>query len=247
MVLYNRVTGKIVHDRLISNQSSLHNYSRKPSIQKERFAKMVEKTVIEEALFHVCPSKAPVKRKIYYANKKDAATKEIDEGVDLAREDRWPLAASKWSNVLIKDPKNGVAHHNLGVQLERQGDFFKAMEHFKAAMLAPPMGDKIYDSIQNQYRPKLDGVILYPQISFVTGGSWAYVRSDAKALPELKRASLYRLEPVVNAESSRVNGVSLREVGLIRTWSGTGAYYPGRIREFLLEYPVKTGDLILVN
>ncbi len=247
LVLYNRVSGKIVHDRVIVNQSSLHNYSRKPSIQKERFAKIVERTVVEEALFHICPTKASVARKIYNTHKKDPAGRQIDEGVSLAQEDRWNLAATKWSNVLIKDPKNSFAHHNLGVHLEKQGEFFKALEQFRLAKLNPPFGDNVYDSIQAQYLPKVEGTAFYPQIAFVTGGSWAYVRSDGKILPEIKRISLYRLENIVNPENSRVTGLALREVGLIRTWAGKGPYFPARIREFLLEYPVKTGDLLLLE
>lgn len=253
MVLYNRVTSKIVHDRLFNVQASLHNYSRKPSVKKDKFLKLVEQSVVNEAMFHVCPSKAKLKRQLVYAKKGDAVSKEINEGVDLASENRWGLAATKWNNALIKEPKNAFAHHNLAIHLEKQGEFFKALTHFKAAQPKSPkeastiknFPEPVYPQIQEQYLPRFDSSQVYPQIAFVTGGSWAYVRSDGKPLPVQKRASLYRMETIVNPDSSRVTGIALREVGVIRTLASTGPYFPARIKEFLLEYPVKAGDLLI--
>ncbi|MFY7928764.1 MAG: hypothetical protein ACOVS5_07820, partial [Oligoflexus sp.] len=248
--LYNRVSGKMVHDRLISNQSLLQNYSRKPTLKKAKFQKIVERSVIDEVMFFACPAKDLVKRKLYYMAEPDALGLMSNEGVELAEDDRWPLAATKWNNVLLKDAKHAIAHHNLGVYFERQGDVFKAIEHFKSARQGPLsrlLPDRIYEELRSRYLPKLDGASFYPQVAFVTGGNWVYIQSPDAEMQEKRNYSLYRIEPIINPDSSRTTGLAIREVGVVRVFPGNDRYYTGRLREFLFDQPVKPGDFVIAE
>ncbi|HYX38755.1 MAG TPA: hypothetical protein VE954_37090 [Oligoflexus sp.] len=248
-VMYNRVAGKIVHDRIVSNTSTLLNYSRKPTLKKPKFTELVQRSVMDEIMFYACPAKDQVTRKLYYVKNPTPDGEQINEGVDLAEDNRWSLAATKWTNVLLKDKKNIIAHHNLGVHYERSGEIFQAMDHFKQARLgkAGKLMDNVIEEIRNQYQPRVDGAAVYPQVTFVTGGNWAFVRSDDMEMVDGQTYSLYRFEPVVNSETSRTTGLSIREVGLFKVASPSTQYYPGRIKEFLIDYPVKPGDFVIVE
>lgn len=249
-VMYNRVAGKIVHDRVVSNTSSLFNFSRNPSLKKAKFVELVQKSVIDEILFYACPAKQNVTRHIYYQKKPDPNTDQINEGADLVDQNRWNLAATKWNNVLLKDKKNALAHHNLGVHYERSGDFFQALEHFKQVRhgsFAKIIPENVYDEIRKDYQPHQAGAALYPQVSFVTGGNWAFVRSDDLELTDVRPYSLYRLEPTVNTETSRATGLTVREVGVFKMTAQVDDLYSGRIKEFLIDYPVRPGDFLIAE
>jgi len=248
-VMYNRVGGKIIHDRIVANNSTLLNYSRKPTLKKPKFTELVQRSVMDEIMFYACPAKEQVTRRLYYVKNPNADGEQINEGVDLADENRWSLAATKWTNVLLKDKRNVVAHHNLGVHYERAGELFQAMDHFKQARFgkAGKLMDNVIEEIRTKYQPRVDGAAVYPQVSFVTGGNWAFVRSDDMEMADGQTYSLYRFEPVVNPETSRTMGLSIREVGLFKVAAPAPQYYPGRIKEFLIDYPVKPGDFVIVE
>jgi hypothetical protein len=42
-------------------------------------------------------------------------------------------------------------------------------------------------------------------------------------------------------------GLSIREVGLFKVAAPSNQYYPGRIKEFLIDYPVRPGDFVIVE
>ncbi len=249
-VMYNRVAGKIIHDRVVTNNSTLLNYSRKPTLKKPKFAELVQRSVIDEILFYACPAKDQVTRRLYYIKTPDASAAQVNEGVELAEQNRWSLAATKWTNVLLSDKKNVYAHHNLGVHFERSGEIFQAMDHFKQARLGKQgklLPDNVFEELRSKYQPRVDGAAFYPQVTFVTGGNWAFVRADDMELQEGQTYSLYRFEPVVNAETSRTVGLSIREVGLFKVASPSNQFYPGRIKEFLIDYPVRPGDFVIAE
>jgi hypothetical protein len=243
------VGGKIIHDRVVANNSTLLNYSRKPTLKKPKFTELAKRAVMDEIMFYACPAKEQVTRRLYYVKDPNAEGEQINEGVNLADENRWSLAATKWTNVLLKDKKNLIAHHNLGVHYERSGEIFQAMNHFKQARSGKSgtLMDNVIEEIRTKYQSRVDGSAIYPQVSFVTGGNWAYVRSDAMAMTEGQTHSLYRFEPVVNPETSRTMGLLIREVGLLKVAATAPQYYPGRIKEFLIDYPVKPGDFVITE
>ncbi len=252
-VMYNRVAGKIIHDRIVTNTSTLLNYSRKPSLRKPKFTELVQRSVIDEVLFYACPAKELVTRRLYYVKDPDANSQQVNEGVDLAEQNRWSLAATKWNNVLVKDKKNVTAHHNLGIHYEKNGEIFQALDHFKQSRpsktlkpdkLAP---ENVYDELRSKYQPRIDGLTIYPQVTFVTGGNWAFVRADVSEMREAGSYSLYRFEPVVNSETSRTTGLSIREVGVFKVSTASDRYYSGRIKEFLIDYPVRPGDFVIAE
>ncbi len=247
-VLYNRVTGKIIEDRVINSQSVLANYSRKSSLKSERFVAMVERSVLDEALFYACPARNIVKRKLHYQKHPDALGQMVNEGVDLVRENRWALAATKWTNVLLKDPKQAFALHNLAVHQERQGDFFKAWENFRLAAQAPLsklIPERVYDELRAAYLPAVDTAGVFPQVAFVTGGNWVYVHSTDTKLDEGRTYSVYRIEPLIPPDTSRTSGQLVREIGVVRVVGSGDLYIPARIREYVQDAPIKPGDLLI--
>lgn len=250
-VVYNRVKGAILHDRVFSHQSQLQNFSRKSGIKKGPFLKMVEKAIVDEATFHACPVRSEVTRQLYYGqNPADPNAAMINEGIELAKDDRWPLAASKWSNVLIKNPKQGLAQHNLAVHFERQGELLKAMEHYRKASLSPEASTLIapvYDEILKNFQAPSGQKPLYPQVAFVSGSGWVYVRSEGDKIPEKRVFSVYRIEASLAPDLLSSQGLSLKEIGRLRLQAYDKGYFTGRVREQLVDFPVKAGDFIIVD
>ena len=66
-------------------------------------------------------------------------------------------------------------------------------------------------------------------------------------MQEKRNYSLYRIEPIINPDSSRTTGLAIREVGVVRVFPGNDRYYTGRLREFLFDQPVKPGDFVIAE
>ncbi len=248
LVLYNRVSGKVIEDRVINSQSVLANYSRKSSLKSERFVSMVERSVLDEALFYSCPARTQVKRRLFYMKNADALGQMVNEGVDLAKENRWNLAMTKWTNVTLKDPKQAFALHNLAVAQERQGEFFKAWDNFRLAQQGPLskiLPEKVFDELKAAYMPQVEIAGLFPQVAFVTGGNWVYLHASDAKLDEGRNYSVYRIEPLIPPDTSRTGGQLVREVGVIRVVGSGDLYIPARIREYLADAPIKPGDFLI--
>ncbi len=251
LVVYNKLKGAVIHDRLLSSQSSLYNYSRKAGIKKNTFLKTVEKSLVKEAMFHACPSRDTVTRKLYYGkDPADPSTPAINEGIELAMDDRWTLAAAKWTNVLIKAPKQPFALHNLGVHFERQGELLKALGQYREASMsrqATMLDSIVYDEILRNYQPPLGSQPLYPQVAFVNGDGWIYIRAESIKIPKKRTFSVYRIDAALTPDQLHSQGLNLREIGVIRLQSAFNGYYTGRMRDQLVDFPVRAGDFLIVD
>jgi hypothetical protein len=172
----------------------------------------------------------------------------VNEGVDLAKDNRWNLAITKWTNVTLKDPRHAYALHNLAVAQERQGEFFKAWENYRLAQQGPLskiLPDKVFDELKKTYLPHTDLSGLYPQIAYLTGGNWVYLHATDLKLDEGRNYSVYRIEPLIPPDTSRTGGQMLREVGVLRVMGSSDLYLTARIREYLAESPLKPGDFLI--
>ena len=148
---------------------------------------------------------------------------------------------------LLKDKKNALAHHNLGVYYEFIGDPIKALPHYKkegkgkwAKLVLKPRLQTFLDEYQ---LPNFRKEFL-PQIAFISAGNWVYVYGNGNKLNLNKKYSIYRIEMNRNDDQD-VTGTHLREVGQIRVVREKGGFYIGRIRQSVVDYPILPGDYII--
>jgi hypothetical protein len=244
-VLYNRVLGRLLtRDRLLQ-RSFLSNYSRKPALKK----RTVEKSILEgfaATIQHRICSGDTIKQQIYRHPGDSAAAKLVNEGFELIEDKRWPLAATKWKNALLKDSDDPIAHHNLGVFHEKSGAPLKAAQHFakvgnkmKKVILKRRAAD-FFETYQT-FPARED---LLAQIVFMTPGHWVYLNALDQDLKADQTYSVYRIEAVRDRKLNQI-GTYLREVGLITMQKKAGRFWLGRLRQATVDYPVRPGDFIV--
>lgn len=89
----------------------------------------------------------------------------LERGNELALAGDLDGALTEYKKVLALDPKNPLAHNNLGIIYKRKGLYISAVEEFKAALEALPNYFKTYNNLANVYyeRGYYDEAIKYYQ------------------------------------------------------------------------------------
>ena len=244
--LYNRVTGKVAIEGSVSTQSTFSVFSGKPPVKRKEIQKMVLTGLKNQVVAQLC-SETKFIEQIYTAPSGSPAANLVNEGVNLAKQNRWKLAATKWENAVSKDSKNSVAHHNLGVYYEFNGSPTKALPHYKKSRkgkLTKLILKPRYQDFINKYQlPNVKGML--PQISFITAGNWVYIYKNDNKLSINKKYSVFRLELNRNQEQTII-GTHLREVGSVKLVMDQGQFAVGRIKLTVAEYPLLPGDYLVL-
>lgn len=245
--LYNRVTNKVVVNGQEETASTISNFSRKPSLKKGQVQKAIFTSLKNRIISKVCAKKSEAEH-IYYAQDKGAASTSINEGVDLAKQGRWKLAANKWENALLKDKKNAIAHHNLGIYYEFMGQPEKALAHYKYEKYGKPAKAIIKPRsptfLKTYQIPDFNQPML-AQISFISAGNWVYIAANSQSLKLRKKYSIYRILMNRSEVDQEVVGAHIREIGMIKIIRKEGDYYQGRIQQSLVDYPILPGDYLI--
>ncbi len=71
------------------------------------------------------------------AGSKAEVTRQIQFGVEMAKDGNWKEAIFRWQRALTIDPKNAHVHNNLAVAYESLGDYAKAEAEYLAALASP--------------------------------------------------------------------------------------------------------------
>ncbi len=89
------------------------------------------------ALLVVLAGAAPLASCAGYGKPNQPST-ELAFGVDMARRGLWGEALFRFHEAEKADPENPRVHNNLGVAYEAEGDFEKALAHYKRALQLAP-------------------------------------------------------------------------------------------------------------
>ena len=241
MSFYHKPSGKVILDRVAKNISSLSTFSRDPGITRPMFERAIQGSVLTDIGFYACPPSESITRNIYSNSAKTESALAVREGFDAASQGNWEAASQKWNEVLAKEPKNALANHNLGVFHERNGDIPRALPHYRIGFRDKRVQEDAFGSIVGKFLPA--GETMEASIASVTGGNWIFV--DVPLGERRTRASVFRSTPIVDPDSLRVTGQNLKEVALLRFVTSQENRRAARVREYLLDSPVRAGDLVI--
>ncbi len=245
--LFNRVTDNVVVNGLEETSSTFSNFSRKPALKKADIQKAIFTSLKNRIIAKVC-AKNKVTEHIYYAKSKSPASTSVNEGVELAKQGRWKLAANKWENALLKEKKNAIANHNLGIYYEFMGEPEKALPHYHLERYGKPakaiIKPRAATFLKTYQIPDFSRPML-AQISFISAGNWVYIAANNQNLKLRKRYSVYRIEMNRSEVDQEVMGTHMREIGMIKVIRKEGNYYQGRINQSIVDYPILPGDYLI--
>lgn len=245
--LFNQITGKLIRSGIISTNSTLSVFSRKSSVNPKDTLNAVLSSFNLRLKDSICANPS-FKNHIYPSNKDGTTGALTNEGYELAKENKWDLAASKWKSALIKSPSDSIANHNIGIYYEMIGEPEKAYKHYivkSKGKTSIELEDKRYDKYLESYiTPNLQAPIL-PQIAFISSGNWVYIRAEKYRLKN-KVYPIYRLEMNRSEVDQTVIGIHIREIGSIHIKKKTEKYYVGRIRDMIVDYPILPGDYLMI-
>jgi hypothetical protein len=243
MSLYHKPLNEIILDRVAKNISSLSLFSKGSGLTRARFENQIRDSVLKDIGFYACPPSTLTVRHIYYTLAQSNVAQLVREGFDAATGGDWDGAARSWNEAIAKDPKNALAHHNLGVYHERLGDTLGALPHYRIGFRDKRVQEDVFGQIVGRSLPSSDP--MEASVALVTGGNWIFV--DVPAGEKRTRASVFRVTPIVDPDSSRVTGQTLKEIALLRFVTSQESRRAARVREYLLDSPVRPGDMVIFN
>ncbi len=241
MGFYRKSLGKMAYDRVGKNISALSLFSKDPAFNKAQFEDRMRTSMLHDISFYSCPSSEPVVRHLYSMGTTSTNARSIDAGIAFAVDGDWPAAAAEWIEVLSNDSKNVLAHHNLGVYYEQMGDITEALKHYRLGFRDKRITEDAFGEIIGHFLPQneaMESVIVQ-----VTGGSWIFV--DVPEGEKRTKASVYRSTPIIDPDSSRVVGQSLKEIAILGFVTSQETRRAARVREYLLDTPVRAGDIVV--
>lgn len=241
MSLYHKPSGKIILDRVGKNISSLSTFSKDPGLSKTAFENSIRGSVLTDIGFYACPPSEDITRHIYAPTAQNASAQTVREGFEAAAKGDWQNASQKWNEVIAKEPKNGLAHHNLGVYYERQGDIPEALPHYRLGFRDKRVQEDAFGDIVGKFLPSDEP--MEANIVHVTGGNWIFV--DVPEGERRTRASVFRTTPIIDPDNSRVAGQTFKEIAILRFVTSQESRRAARVREYLLDNPVRPGDMVV--
>ena len=239
--LYHKAQGKILVDRVGKNISELSVFSPDPLYKKSQFESSVRGSLLADIAFTSCPPSVEVTRHLYASSSASNPARIISEGVAIAKEGDWTAASVKWNEALAAEPKNTLANHNLGVFFEHEGNIAEALRHYRLGLKDRRIIEDAFGDIIGRFLPQNEA--MEPSIALVTGGNWVFV--DVPSGEKRTKASVYRITPIIDPDSSRVIGQTLKEIAVLRFVSSQETRRAARIREYLLELPPRVGDIVV--
>lgn len=241
MSLYHKPSNKIILDRVGKNISSLSVFSKNPGITKAMFESSIRSSVFTDIGFYACPPSETVTRHIYSPTTQNQTAQIVRDGYEAASRGDWQLASQKWNDAVAKEPKNALAHHNLGVYYERIGDIPSALPHYRIGFRDKRVAEDAFGSLVGRFLPADEP--MEASIAHVTGGNWIFV--DVPAGEKRTRASVFRATPIIDPDSSRISGQNLKEIAILRFVTSQETRRAARVREYLLDSPVRPGDMVV--
>lgn len=243
MSFFHKPSNKIILDRVGKSISSLSTFSKDPGLSKSVFENSIRAAVLTDINFYACPPSEAVTRHIYSPSSSSDSPQGLREGFEAAGTGDWEGAAEKWKGVLQKDPKNSLANHNLGVYHERSGDIPKALPHYRKGYRDKRVREDAFGEIVGKFLPSEEA--MEASIVHVTGGNWIFV--DVPDGERRTRASVFRATPIIDPDTSRIAGQTLKEIAILRFVTSQESRRAARVREYLLDSPVRPGDMVVFS
>lgn len=243
-VYYNTRKKAIIHKAEIAGTIKINSYSAEPPIDPAKAKKILIHNLLDQIVYRVCDQTSLIKRTIVATKGKSKVDNLLQEGIQAADKNQWKVAAEKWEQVIKEDPKNVMAHQNLGIYFEKSGNPVKAADHFlKLAQLSKK--DHFYDDVIDANFPLVDAKDSEPRVFAVSGGNWVTILGGWNdSLDENKVYSVYRVRRIQDVKTRETSGLDLYQVGRVKIMKGTKPYFYARPIEYLSGFGIEIGDIV---
>lgn len=248
-VLYNKRSNEIVFDQVTSLSSKFSFYEEGKFNRPKKLVKDLAEQLLQRVARKSCPRLARVERQLISQNEDGRVHSLTEKGIDSANAGRWERAADYWKKAILVDKKHAPALHNLGVYYERLGDIPRAMEEFGKAKNAglPKEVEAIqFDESLELFRPAIDSWQPSPTILSVSGANWVLIQNlDSRKYEVGKSYPVYRSELLLRDKN--VLGTNLFQTGKVRIVKKESDIVLARIEEFVEDYQINPGDILVTN
>jgi tetratricopeptide (TPR) repeat protein len=252
-VLYNKLQDTVVFDRQSSVTGSVQTYTGKPAVSDKQLEAQLWRQLLGRVGRAVCPKIATVTRKLYAEDSGSKADNLVASGIELVEDDeKWEEAANQWRKAVLIDKKHGYAYHNLGVYYERAGNLPAAMEEYEKAKRSRLRGPnpKQYDTTLKILRPSYDPPAVEPRIYTVSGANWVTIFGGPRnALKVGGEYAVFRSrrhpDERQDAKAGDFDGTTLTEVGRVHVVKVEPPFVLARVKQYLEDWSVEVGDLVL--
>lgn len=243
-VYYNTRKKAIMHKAEIAGTIKINSYSAEPPIDPAKAKKILIRNLLDQIVYRVCDHTAVVKRTIVATKGKSKIDNLLQEGIQAADKNQWKIAVEKWEQVIKDDPKNVMAHQNLGIYFEKSGYPTKAADHFlKVAQLSKR--EHLYDDVMEANFPLVDAKDSEPRIIAVSGGNWVTILGGwNEAIDDNKVYPVYRVRRIQDTKTRETSGLDLYQVGRVKIVKGTKPYFYARPIEYLSGFGIEIGDIV---
>ena len=247
--VYNSVLKKLVTFDSVRGQASLTNTSSQPRIGSAWVFHRLIMGLIDKIAHRICYLGPTVERTLYSPNNESYVAKKINAGVDQAVDGRWEAATKTWNNAIQKQRKNSLAHHNLGVAYEYQGELEKAYEHYYLARkgrYSKEIEVSRYDRLLRAHSRKYALNKTRPIIYAVDSGYWLRITKPKNFKFKVgKTYSVYR-QQVAEGEGG-VKTIKILEIGSIVVEENYSGFVLARLKTQILEHNgINVGDMLVL-
>jgi tetratricopeptide (TPR) repeat protein len=249
-VLYNKTKDALIIDRRVKMSVALDSYSSKPKITDKVIEAALGKEMMEHIAGFVCPKIAQADRTLLANSSDHKADQLVDNGIDLAGDNRWEAAANQWKKAVLIDKRNAWAYHNLGIYYEKYGNIPAAMEEFSKAKKSgiSEYQPKLYDQAINIYRPKITLPTNDMRVYGVGNAHWLLLHGGEQTNFKIgQEYPVYRIQRIGEGPEYNFYGIRLVEVGKVQLVKQEAPFILARITQFLEPYGIQAGDSLGTN
>lgn len=250
-LIYNTKTQKIMVLDTVDGRAAINNYSQAPAMTAGNIKSALTASLVDRLVNKLCPvpRKKSERQLVALEDPKDKDYT-VNEGIELADDNKWDQAASKWRTALAKDKESPYIANNLGVYAERNGNLEEAARYYLQAEKgknSPRIPSGYYEDVLNEFAIAYKFRDSEARIHAVMGTNSAYVLGgQAKKLKVGATYPVYRVKHI-RSPGKAADGLEYTEVGMVeieKIEKGAIPLAKVRIKESISPLEIEIGDLL---